>query len=45
MHGVQIWLALPTDREEEAPSFQHHPEVTLPAIAPAPGRYRSSAAW
>jgi redox-sensitive bicupin YhaK (pirin superfamily) len=37
MHGVQIWLALPTDREEDAPSFQHHPEATLPAIAPAPG--------
>jgi redox-sensitive bicupin YhaK (pirin superfamily) len=37
MHGVQIWLALPDAREDDAPSFEHHPEATLPAIAPAPG--------
>lgn len=37
MHGVQIWLALPTSHEDVAPSFEHHPKDTLPAIAPAEG--------
>jgi redox-sensitive bicupin YhaK (pirin superfamily) len=37
MHGVQIWLALPEAHEDDAPSFEHHAESTLPAIAPAPG--------
>lgn len=37
MHGVQIWLALPDAHEDDPPSFEHHPEATLPAIAPAPG--------
>ena len=37
MHGVQIWLALPDAHEDDPPSFEHHPEATLPAIAPAEG--------
>ena len=37
MHGVQIWLALPDAHEDDAPSFEHHPQATLPAIAPAAG--------
>jgi redox-sensitive bicupin YhaK (pirin superfamily) len=37
LHGVQIWLALPTANESDAPSFEHHPQATLPAIAPATG--------
>ena len=37
MHGVQIWLALPDANEDDAPSFEHHPQATLPAIEPAPG--------
>jgi redox-sensitive bicupin YhaK (pirin superfamily) len=37
LHGVQIWLALPDAHEDDAPSFEHHPEPTLPAIAPAQG--------
>ena len=37
MHGVQIWLALPEANEDDAPSFEHHPEATLPAIAPSDG--------
>ena len=37
MHGVQIWLALPDAHEDVEPSFEHHPEATLPAIAPAAG--------
>jgi len=37
MHGAQIWVALPEANEDDAPSFAHHPEATLPAIAPADG--------
>jgi redox-sensitive bicupin YhaK (pirin superfamily) len=37
MHGIQMWLALPTEHEDDAPSFEHHPEATLPAIVPADG--------
>jgi len=37
MLGVQIWLALPDAHEDDDPSFEHHPETALPAIAPAPG--------
>lgn len=37
MHGVQIWLALRDEHEDCAPSFEHHPASTLPAIAPAAG--------
>ena len=33
MHGIQMWLALPLEHEDDAPSFEHHPEATLPAIA------------
>ena len=33
MHGVQIWLALPDTHEDDEPSFEHHPEATLPAIS------------
>ena len=31
IHGIQSWLALPTEHEEVEPSFVHHPERTLPA--------------
>jgi redox-sensitive bicupin YhaK (pirin superfamily) len=37
MHGVQIWLALPDAHEDDPPSFEHHPQATLPQIAPAAG--------
>src|SRR5689334_22571753 len=37
MHGVQIWLALPDAHEDDAPSFEHHPAATLPAVAPGGG--------
>src|SRR6185503_19333555 len=26
LHGLQLWVALPTASEEVTPSFQHHPE-------------------
>jgi redox-sensitive bicupin YhaK (pirin superfamily) len=37
-HGLQLWCALPSGREEDAPSFQHTaahllPEVVLPQAA------------
>ena len=33
VHGLQTWFALPRDREDMAPAFEHHPQATLPAIA------------
>jgi redox-sensitive bicupin YhaK (pirin superfamily) len=39
MHGMQIWLALPLDHEDDAPSFEHHPKATLPEITPAAGAH------
>jgi hypothetical protein len=32
MSGIQSWVALPRDREEDAPSFSHHAAATLPRI-------------
>jgi redox-sensitive bicupin YhaK (pirin superfamily) len=32
LHGIQAWVALPTEHEEDAPSFFHHPMKSLPAI-------------
>jgi redox-sensitive bicupin YhaK (pirin superfamily) len=32
-HGLQTWVALPRDREDMAPVFEHHPQHTLPLIA------------
>lgn len=30
VHGVQIWLALPKEREDDAPTFEHHASASLP---------------
>lgn len=30
--GLQSWVALPTDREENDPAFFHHPAATLPDV-------------
>lgn len=30
MHGIQIWVALPTDQEECEPHFNHYPKEVLP---------------
>lgn len=35
VHGIQSWVALPRDHEEDAPSFDHHPAATLPVIEQA----------
>lgn len=37
LHGLQLWVALPLEHEEAAPSFHHHavasiPEVALPGV-------------
>jgi redox-sensitive bicupin YhaK (pirin superfamily) len=31
-HGLQIWVGLPTAKEEVAPTFAHHPNATLPTL-------------
>jgi redox-sensitive bicupin YhaK (pirin superfamily) len=33
LHGVQLWLGLPTAHERREPTFEHHPPETLPALA------------
>jgi redox-sensitive bicupin YhaK (pirin superfamily) len=30
LHGIQAWVALPTELEEIAPSFSHHSGIDLP---------------
>lgn len=30
LHGIQAWVALPSDAEEVEPSFSHHSEADLP---------------
>lgn len=30
MHGIQAWVALPTEHEEAEPSFHHHEGADLP---------------
>ena len=32
IHGIQTWIALPREREETEPSFEHHPAATLPEV-------------
>ena len=29
-HGLQLWLAVPAEREEDAPAFQHVPATAIP---------------
>ncbi|USG60863.1 pirin family protein [Sneathiella marina] len=33
LNGLQLWVALPKDREETAPAFVHTPKQALPVIA------------
>jgi redox-sensitive bicupin YhaK (pirin superfamily) len=35
VHGLQLWVALPKEHEETAPSFAHHPTSSLPTITDA----------
>ena len=32
-HGLQLWVGLPTSKEELAPTFAHHPRSTLPTLS------------
>ncbi len=32
LHGIQSWIALPTDREEMAPAFTHYRAADLPEL-------------
>ncbi|MET0342752.1 MAG: pirin family protein, partial [Polyangiales bacterium] len=32
IHGIQSWVALPTEHEETAPSFVHHPRASIPHV-------------
>jgi redox-sensitive bicupin YhaK (pirin superfamily) len=36
IHGIQTWVALPTQLEEIEPEFEHHPGAVLPQVS-APG--------
>ena len=40
MDGIQTWLALPVEKEETAPAFDHHPATDLPAYEEAGLRAR-----
>jgi redox-sensitive bicupin YhaK (pirin superfamily) len=40
LHGIQSWIALPTEQEEIDPAFTHYPAVALPDIALAGARVR-----
>jgi len=40
LHGLQLWVALPAEHEESAPSFAHHPLASLPAVELAGARLR-----
>ncbi|HZT56414.1 MAG TPA: pirin family protein [Burkholderiaceae bacterium] len=31
-HGLQLWLAVPAEHEEDAPGFQHVPGAEIPAV-------------
>ena len=32
LHGLQLWMALPEDKQELDPSFTHYPQQSLPVI-------------
>lgn len=32
LHGIQSWIALPLEHEEDEPRFEHHPAPTIPSV-------------
>ena len=32
LHGMQLWVGLPSAEEDREPSFEHHPSATLPVV-------------
>ncbi|HET7433779.1 MAG TPA: pirin family protein [Thermoanaerobaculia bacterium] len=47
LHGVQLWVALPDDEEESAPSFDHYPAESLPEfnVDGVPLRLLAGSGW
>ena len=40
VHGMQTWLALPTEKEDMAPAFDHYPASAIPALRIPGGELR-----
>lgn len=40
VHGIQAWVALPTESEDTEPSFAHHGQADLPLVGTAGERIR-----
>src|SRR5688572_30443792 len=40
LHGLQLWIALPREHEEIAPSFEHHDARDIPSVARPGARLR-----
>lgn len=40
LHGIQSWVALPMEREDDPPAFRHHAAETLPVIESDGARMR-----
>jgi redox-sensitive bicupin YhaK (pirin superfamily) len=40
LHGIQSWIALPTELQETEPAFRHYPAAELPAWAEGGVRFR-----
>ncbi len=40
IHGLQLWIALPKEHEEIAPSFEHHDERDIPRVERPGARMR-----
>jgi redox-sensitive bicupin YhaK (pirin superfamily) len=40
LHGIQLWIALPTDQEEREPAFEHYPATAIPGLDVAGARVR-----
>jgi len=40
VNGIQLWVALPDEHEETAPSFSHHPKETLPEFTVGEARIK-----
>lgn len=40
VHGMQTWLALPREKEDMAPAFEHYPAAQIPQLAIPGGHLR-----
>jgi redox-sensitive bicupin YhaK (pirin superfamily) len=40
VHGLQLWVGLPTAHEEDAPAFHHHPAAAIPEVERPGARLR-----